>query len=129
MEAERSRRENELNTQAIIRTAEGEKTSHYHKADGIFYSTQKIAEAEKYKIDQLTDALVKRVNEIKKNMPGLSDKDIMTIILEEKRLEHLRDIAQNPNGKNTYFIDPNSMFPGIKVLFDSKNEGEFKKSD
>lgn len=116
MEAERARRENELNTQANIRTAEGEKSSQIHKADGSFYSAQKIAEAERYKIDQSTEALINRVNQIKKIMPNLSDKEVMTIILEEKRLEHLKELAHNPNGSKTYFVDPSSMFPSVKAL-------------
>lgn len=45
----------------------------------------------------------------------------MTIILEEKRLDHLKSIAENPKGKNTYFVDPKSAFPSVNALFGNKN--------
>ncbi len=120
MEAERTRRENELNTQANIRTAEGEKMSKMHKADGDYFTAQKVADGQKYQIDQSTLALKNRVEQIKKVLPKLSDKEIMTIILEEKRLGHLEEIARNPLGKQTYFVNPASMLPTFKALFPDK---------
>ena len=127
MAAERSRRENELNTQALIRSAEGDKSSKMHKADGEFYSAQKHSEAERYKIDQSTEALVNRVKQIKQELPELSDKEVMTIILEEKRLEHLKEIATHPEGKQTYFVDPSSAFPSFRALFgNTVSEGVVK---
>ena len=116
MEAERSRRENELNTQAKIRTAEGEKCAMMHKTDGDFYMSNKISEAESYSMNQSTDALKYRIDQIKLLLPKLTDNEIMTIILEEKRLEHLNSIAKNPKGKSTYFVDPSSIFPMVNAL-------------
>lgn len=115
MQAERARRENELNTQANIRTAEGEKLSKIHHVDGIYYESQKKAEAEKYTIEQSTEALIGKIDNIKQALPNLYDNDIMTIILEEKRLEHLQSIATN-SSNSTYFVDPNSAFPSVKAL-------------
>lgn len=125
MEAERARRENELNTQANIRTAEGDKLSKIHKADGEFYSAQKLADAEKYKIDKSTEALVNRVKQMKVLLPNLEDKEIMTIILEERRLEHLQSIGKNESNQKTYFIDPKSMFPSSLALL-NETKGESK---
>lgn len=117
MQAERNRRENELNTQANVRTAEGEKLSKQHHADGEYYSATRSADAQKYNVDKSTEALVNRVNEIKSALPGLTDAEVMTIILEERRLEHLKEIAHNPAGKTTYFVDPKSAFPSVSALF------------
>lgn len=122
MQAERNRRENELNTQANIRTAEGVKLSKQHQADGEFYTSTKVTDALKYNIDMNTEALVTRIHVIKKTLPELTDSEVMTIILEEKRLQHLCEIAQNPNGKNTYFVDPKSAFPSVNTLLSSLNQ-------
>lgn len=121
MEAERSRRENDLNAQATVRTALAEKDSKMHKADGEFYTAQKVAQAEKYKIDQSTEALVNRVGQIKETMPSLTDDQIMTIILEEKRLAHLQELAHN-TGNKTYFVDPKSMFPSTMALLNETKQ-------
>jgi regulator of protease activity HflC (stomatin/prohibitin superfamily) len=116
MQAERARRENELNTQANIRTAEGEKFSKQHKADGDYYTSQKVADAQKYNVNKSTEALIYRIQQIKLSLPTLTDEQIMTIVLEEKRLAHLAEIASHPQGKNTYFVDPKSAFPTVKAL-------------
>jgi regulator of protease activity HflC (stomatin/prohibitin superfamily) len=122
MQAERARRENELNTQANIRTAEGEKFSKQHKADGDFYTSQKISDAQKYDIDKSTESLIYRIHQIKQSLPSLSDEQIMTIVLEEKRLAHLAEIARHPQGKNTYFVDPTSAFPTVQALLGNRRE-------
>lgn len=43
MEAERGRRENELNTQ-VVRTSEGVRDSEKLKADAIYYAAQKVSD-------------------------------------------------------------------------------------
>lgn len=115
MEAERLRRENELHTLASIRTAEGKKLADIEQADATFYTTQKCADAETYSINKLTESLVNKITEIKRALPNLTDEQIMTILLEEKRLNHLQQIASGPNN-STYFVDPTSSFPSFKAL-------------
>lgn len=64
MHAERCRRENELNTQANIRTAEGEKFAINHQAD-----------VQKYQVDKSTEALIGRIQQIKLSVPNLTDQE------------------------------------------------------
>lgn len=117
MAAERSRRENSLNTEAEIRTAEGNKQIEIHRADAEFYKIQKIADSKKYEADKITEALIIRIKEIKTSLPNLTDAEVMTIILEEKKLEHLKSISDNSLEKTTYFVDPKGAFPTINALF------------
>jgi regulator of protease activity HflC (stomatin/prohibitin superfamily) len=56
MEAERSRRENELNTQAKIRTAEGEKISQIHMTEAEYKTMEFETNGKVYEMQQITKA-------------------------------------------------------------------------
>jgi regulator of protease activity HflC (stomatin/prohibitin superfamily) len=122
MEAERKRRENELNTQAHIRTSEGEKLSQIFKAEGVKQSQILEADARKYAIDTQTDALARQIDEIAKQFNN--DKQFASkYILERQRLEHLISLASSSNNK-IYFIDPKhgfSQLPLISEIFNKNN--------
>jgi regulator of protease activity HflC (stomatin/prohibitin superfamily) len=119
MEAERSRRENELNTLALVRTAEGNRDAEKLKAYAKFYIVQKNSEAEKYEVDQKTKAIVGQIKEIKQVCLDkiITDAEILNFILEKERLVHLQELAKN-NSNKTYFIDPKSIFPSVKAFTD-----------
>lgn len=61
MEAERNRRENELSTQVVIRTAEGARDAEKLKADAQYYQAQKVSDAQRYEIEQATQAAINQV--------------------------------------------------------------------
>jgi regulator of protease activity HflC (stomatin/prohibitin superfamily) len=117
MEAERARRENDLNTQALVRTAEGSRDAEKLKADANFYRVQKNSEAEKYEVIQKTMAIIDQIEQFKKLCPDLKDSEILNFLLEKERLCHLEQLSKSPNNK-TYFLDPKSMFPTVKAFAD-----------
>lgn len=117
MEAERSRRENELNTQALVRSAEGSRDSEMLQADALYYNAMKVSDSKRYEIEQDTLAVANQISQVKKAVPSLSDDKVLEYILESKRLDHLQAIAKSTTSK-TYFIDPKSAFPAINTLFE-----------
>ena len=76
MEAERSRRENELNTQAKIRSAEGERDTLKLKSDAEFYQVKLEADSKAYSVEKNANALANQVNILKKAFPNLTDAQI-----------------------------------------------------
>jgi regulator of protease activity HflC (stomatin/prohibitin superfamily) len=121
MEAERSRRENELNTQALIRSAEGSRDSEMLKADGIFYSAQKVSDAKRYEVEQATQATINQIKEVKLAVPDLENDKVLAFLVERERLAHLKSIANSP-GTKTYFIDPKSAFPTISTVLSENSK-------
>ncbi len=108
MEAERRRRENELNTQANIRTAEGERDATKLEADAAFYQVKLEADSKAYAIDQNAEALARQIETIKKST-GDSAR-ALDFILEMERQKNLNAIATN-NQSAVYFVDPRNMYP------------------
>lgn len=123
MEAERNRRENELNTQALVRTAEGSRDAEMLKVDAEYYSAQKLSDARRYEVEQATQAVVDQIREVQSAVPGISNEKVLTFILESKRLNHLGSIASGANNK-IYFIDPKSSFPAINTVLSDKHTGD-----
>ena len=74
-----------------------------------------MIKGDRYAIEQSTKSLTNRIDNIKLALPELSDANIMTMVLEEKRLDHLQSISTN-SSNNSYFIDPASSFPSFKAL-------------
>jgi regulator of protease activity HflC (stomatin/prohibitin superfamily) len=110
MRAERSRRENELNTHAKVNTAEGEKKTQILKSEAEKIASQNKAEADKFSIEQNTAATVEQIKSIKSALPNLSDSDIINYLLEAKRLENLNVIGTSDN-KQVYFLNSDGMIP------------------
>ena len=108
MEAERRRRENELNTQANIRTAEGDRDTAKLEADADFYQVKLEADSKAYAIDQNAKALARQIETINK-ATGDSTRTI-EFILEMERQKNLNAIATN-NQSAVYFVDPRNMYP------------------
>jgi regulator of protease activity HflC (stomatin/prohibitin superfamily) len=108
MEAERRRRENELNTQAKIRTAEGERDATKLEADAAFYQVKLEADSKAYALDKSAEALARQIETIS-NATGDSEKTL-DFILEMERQKNLNAIATN-NQSAVYFVDPRNMYP------------------
>ena len=109
MEAERRRRENELNTQASIRTAEGVRDATKLEADAHFYKVKLEADSDAYALDQQANALARQIETIKKTV-NADDTRALDFILEMERQKNLNAIAQN-NKSAVYFVDPRNMYP------------------
>jgi len=123
MDAERDRRQQELNTRAKINISEGEKQSTILQSEGNLIAAnnaaqanlvtiQKSAQGQKYAIEMETTALVEQIKTIKKE---LNDDYLLTIqyLLAKKRFDELQAIAKGINN-STYFI--NNQTEGIHSL-------------
>ena len=113
MEAERKRRENELNTLAIIRTAEGTKQTNILVSEGEFIKKQNEANALKYTVEIETTILAQQIQEIAKQFNG-NTKHAADFLLEKERLKHLQQLAQTDN--KVYFVDPMKTLPSLPSI-------------
>jgi regulator of protease activity HflC (stomatin/prohibitin superfamily) len=138
MDAERDRRQQELNTRAKVNISEGEKQSTILQSEGSLIATknladaglltaQKQAEGQKYLIEQETLALTQQLRAIRKE---LNDDHYLTVqyLLARRRFDELQAIA---NGKNnsTYFI--NNQTEGVdslKIFSDLINKDKTHKN-
>ncbi len=119
MQAERSRRENELQTQAEIRTAEGAKQIAVLNSEGLLISAKNKAEANKYELTTTSSGLSEQIKSLAEQFNGdslLASK----YLLEMKRLEHLQEMAKKNN--KVYFVNPESVFPSAQVFGDILNK-------
>jgi regulator of protease activity HflC (stomatin/prohibitin superfamily) len=111
MEAERKRRENELNTQAKIRTAEGERDASNLQSDATLYKVKIEADSKAYSVEKNAEAFANQIKVLCSSFNNkLTEKELMSFILELERQKNLNAIASNPSSK-VYFIDPKNMFP------------------
>lgn len=115
MQAERSRRENELQTQADIRSAEGAKQISILNSEGSLIAAKNKAEALKYELSATSDGLSDQINSLSNKFGGDTNKAAQ-YLLEMKRLEHLQQLAGTQN--KVYFIPSDGLFPSVKVLSD-----------
>lgn len=134
MEAERSRRENELNTLARIRTAEGEKSSAILKSEGKMISAQneatglamsitKKAEADAYARELEAKAWQRQIDTLAQSM-GCPNK-AASFLLEMKRLDHLQSLALGQNAK-IYFTPTDGILPTAQSVIDMLSDGKSK---
>jgi regulator of protease activity HflC (stomatin/prohibitin superfamily) len=115
MQAERSRRENELQTQADIRTAEGAKQIAVLNSEGFLISAKNKAEASRYELTTTSDGLREQIESLAKQFNGETDK-AAKYLLEMKKLEHLQQLASTQN--KVYFMSNEGIFPSTKVISD-----------
>lgn len=125
MEAERRRRENELVTQAKIRTAGGEREAAIIKSQGFlvaqeneakahFIMEQQKADAAKYTIDVETTAMAKQIETLGEQFDGDRIRAAQFII-ELERLRNMGQIAAGP-GNSTYFMQGDWTFPAASAM-------------
>jgi regulator of protease activity HflC (stomatin/prohibitin superfamily) len=115
MEAERKRRENELNTLAIIRTAEGTKQTNILVSEGEFIKKQNEANAFKYTVEVETQVLAKQIEILSKQFNNNSNL-AANFLLEKERLKHLQKMADTNN--KVYFVDPKQNLPTVAPIAD-----------
>lgn len=126
MEAERLKRKNELDTEAHIRTAEGNKRSEVlasegrleaqkNQAEGAFITAQRTADGNKYAIQATTEALANQLTELTKVMGSVTVAS--QFLIEQERLKHLQVLSNNKNN-NTYFFPENGLIPTAKMVGD-----------
>ncbi len=115
MQAERTRRENELGTQADIRTAEGAKQIAILNSEGLLISAKNKAEAMRYEMNTTSDALSEQIDKLTSKLG--SAELAANYLLEMKRLEHLQQISNSSNNQ-VYWMDPKGIYPTAKVISD-----------
>lgn len=119
MQAERSRRENELQTQADIRTAEGAKQIAILNSEGLLISARNKSDALKYELSATSSGLADQISSLAEKFNGDTEK-ASAYLLEMKRLDHLEKLAETNN--KVYFIPDNGLFPKAKIISDIFNE-------
>lgn len=102
MQAERKRRENELDTLAAIRTAEGKRDAVKLEADAILYQNMQKARAMAERIKILRSAFPESTK--------VSDLELLQFSLESDRQATLKAIAESKNN-TVYVIPPEKMYP------------------
>jgi regulator of protease activity HflC (stomatin/prohibitin superfamily) len=113
-EEERKRRATELNNRAKIDTAKADKESMIYESEGKRISientamgdlimAQTQADAERYKLDRVTEGMKRRISEL---TSALGTKAIAAdYILRSLELNNIKEIAQGPNN-SVYFMPP-----------------------
>lgn len=115
MQAERSRRENELQTQSDIRTAEGAKQIAVLNSEGFLIAAKNKAEAARYELTTTSDGLSGQIQSLAEKFNGDTDK-AAKYLLEIKKLEHLQQLATTEN--KVYFMSNEGIFPSTKAISD-----------
>ncbi len=119
MQAERARRENELQTQADIRTAEGAKQIAILNSEGLLIAAKNKSDAMKYELSATSSGLAEQIESLAKQFNGDTEK-ASGYLLEMKRLDHLEKLASTNN--KVYFMQDSGMFPKAKIISDMLNE-------
>lgn len=130
MEAERLKRKNELDTEAHIRTSEGQKRSvvlasegllesRKNEAEGDFVVEQRRADAAKYAMQANTEALTEQLTELTRIMG--SCEAASNFLVEQQRLKHLQVLADSKSN-NTYFFPQDGLLPTAKLVGDLLNK-------
>ena len=123
MDAERDRRQQELNTRAKINISEGEKQSTILQSEGSLVAAKNLAEAhlltvqkeaegKKYSIELETSALVQQLQAISEQLHGDHHLAVQ-YLLARKRFDELQAIASGTNN-STYFI--NNQTEGVDSM-------------
>lgn len=137
MEAERRRRQNILDTQTRIKTAEGDKTTQVlhsqgtlvakkNEAEAAFTLIKRHADAKAYEINTVTKAMVNQINTLAESLNGNSEL-ATAYVLENSKINNLTAIAMGPNNA-VYFIPPDSLYSTVKVGTDLLSKA-LKKED
>ncbi len=121
MQAERARRENELQTQADIRTAEGAKQISILNSEGLLIAAKNKSDAMKYELSATSSGLSEQIESLAKQFNGDTEK-ASAYLLEMKRLDHLEKLASTNN--KVYFIPDKGLFPKAKIISDLFDENK-----
>jgi regulator of protease activity HflC (stomatin/prohibitin superfamily) len=116
MEAERRRRQQELDTKAAVNVADGKRQSAVLESLGDLEAKKNQADAQRYSIEVKAHALASELKAIVEAI-GCTESEARGYILETKRLDHLAALAAN-NSAKTYFMPSDSVFPTAKMVGD-----------
>lgn len=101
VQAERDRRQNELNTLARIRTSEGVKQATILQSEADKQSKMNETDAKKYSIEVETAVMANQIQTLQEKTGG-NVESIMSFLIAQKRLEYLKEMAKQPN--KVYFL-------------------------
>ncbi len=121
MQAERARRENDLQAQADIRSAEGAKQIAILNSEGLLIAAKNKSDAMKYELSATSSGLAEQIESLAKQFNGDTEK-ASEYLLEMKRLDHLEKLATTNN--KVYFMQDSGMFPKAKVISDLFTESK-----
>jgi regulator of protease activity HflC (stomatin/prohibitin superfamily) len=116
MQAERSRRENELQTQADVRSAEGAKQIAILNSEGLLIAAKNRSDALTYELSATSSGLSKQIESLSNMFDGNAER-ASVYLLEMKRLDHLEKLASSTNNK-VYFMNDQGIFPQAQVVCD-----------
>lgn len=119
MQAERARRENDLQAHADIRSAEATKQIAILNSEGLLISAKNKSDAQKYELYTTSLGLAEQIESLSEKFNGDTVK-ASEYLLEIKRLEHLGKIAEKDN--KVYFMSDLGIFPKAKIISDMINE-------
>ena len=119
MQAERSRRENELQTQADIRSAQGAKEIEVLKSEGLLIAAKNRSDAARYELEATSNGLSEQLQSVAKMFNGDTER-ASEYLLEMKRLDHLQKLATTNN--KVYFLPNSGIFPTAKIFSDLMRE-------
>ncbi len=121
MQAERARRENDLQAQADIRSAEGAKQIAILNSEGLLIAAKNKSDAMKYELSATSSGLAEQIEGLARQFNGDTEK-ASAYLLEMKRLDHLEKLALTNN--KVYFMPDNGLFPKSKVISDLFTESK-----
>ena len=133
MKAERARRENELDTQAEVRKAEGIKEidtlksegvakAQMNKADSEIYTKKLQSDAFKYDIEKKTEAMVIQLEQLKSSVG--SSQGAVDYLLAMEQLKQLSNLASS---KNKVFWNTSEQNTVLKnSIIDIADKNKFK---
>jgi regulator of protease activity HflC (stomatin/prohibitin superfamily) len=121
MQAERARRENDLQAQADIRSAEGAKQIAILNSEGLLIAAKNKSDAMKYELSATSSGLAEQIEGLARQFNGDTEK-ASAYLLEMKRLDHLEKLAGTNN--KVYFMPDNGLFPKSKVISDLFSESK-----
>lgn len=119
MQAERARRENDLQAHADIRSAEATKQIAILNSEGLLISAKNKSDAQKYELYTTSLGLAEQIESLSEKFNGDTVK-ASEYLLEIKRLDHLEKLAGTNN--KVYFMQDSGMFPKAKIISDMINE-------
>jgi len=132
MEAERLKRKNVLDTEAHVKTSEGQKQSailvseghlqaRRNESEGDLIVEQRRADARQYAIDTEAAALARQLKSIAEALGG-DNKLAVQFLIEQQKLKHMQAMASAAKQSQTYIVpSSNDVFASSKVISDMFN--------
>ncbi len=128
MEAERSKRKNQLDTDAHVTTADGQRKSDIlisqgqlesrkNQAEGDYIIEQRKADALKYELDAVTKGLTNQIKAVTEAMNG-NVTLASQFLVEQQKLKHLQLLGKVGTNNTYFFPDGHNLVPTMKMVGD-----------